>query len=210
MSNDPLESAPSRRGFMWGGALATAALVFTRSGYAALPPVGTSGSVDPTVLDAIDGLLAFVVPGPDRHSVAQGASSTTIGGVGMGIAAQLAATIDQTTPFLPRFSATVAATLNALAQAVNPSAPATFLSPFARLSFAEKAAVFRIMDATDALKLLGGVLPPFVAFFCYSEAAVFDPSTRTLTAQPVAWQLSSYQGVADGRNEFRGYLGHRK
>jgi len=199
-----------RRDFVWGGALAAAALVVSRSGFAQVATAPAAAG-DPVVLDTLDGLLAFVLPGPDAHSVAQGMTSDTVGGVGLGIAALLAETIDQTTPFVPQFSATVAATLNALASAVNPTALPTsaspFVSPFARLSFAEKAAVFQIMDGNEALKLLGGVLPPFVAFFCYSEAAAFDPATRRLTGQPVAWQLSRYQGVADGRDEFRGYLG---
>lgn len=209
MANEATEATRAttkRRDFVWGGALAAAALVVSRSGFAQAATAPASAD-DPIVLDTLDGLLAFVVPGPDAHSVAQGMVSPTIGGVGLGIAALLAATIDQTTPFVPHFSATVAATLNALASLVNPTAPPSFASPFARLSFAEKAAVFQIMDGNDALKLLGGVLPPFVAFFCYSEAAAFDPATRSLTGQPVAWQLSNYQGVADGRDEFRGYFG---
>ena len=104
-----------------------------------------------------------------------------VGGVHAGATEVLLATLDETTPFLPHFSATVAAVLNSLAEAVNPAAGGTFVSPFARLSFAEKAAVFQIMDATDSLKPLAGVLPAFVAFFCYSEAGAFDPATRSLT-----------------------------
>ena len=111
---------------------------------------------------------------------------------------------------MPQFSATVAAILNNIALVVNPSPPGTFLSPFACLSFAEKAAVFQIMDGTESLKPLAGVLPPFVAFFCYSEAAVFDPVTRSLTGDPIAWHLSNYQGVADGRNELLGYFENRR
>lgn len=213
MANEAAQAARAttkRRDFVWGGALAAAALVVSRSDFAQAT-AAPSAAADPVVLDTLDGLLAFVVPGPDAHSVAQGMTSPTVGGVGLGIAALLAATIDQTTPFVPNFSATVAAMLNALASVVNPTAPPTIASPlaspFARLSFAQKAAVFQIMDGNEALKLLGGVLPPFVAFFCYSEAAAFDPATRRLTSQPVAWQLSRYQGVADGRDEFRGYLG---
>lgn len=207
MANEAAQATTGRRDFLWAGALAAAALVVARSDFAqaATAPVAAAG--DPIVLDTLDGLLAFVVPGPDAHSVAQGMTSPTIGGVGLGVAAMLGATIDQATPFVPHFSATVAATLNALASIVNPTAQPSFASPFARLSFAEKAAVFQIMDGNEALKLLGGVLPPFVAFFCYSEAAAFDPATRKLTGQPVAWQLSGYQGVADGRDEFRGYFG---
>lgn len=210
MANEAVQAARAatkRRDFLWGGALAAAALVVSRSAFAAGVPAAADDPIDPILLDTLDGLLAFVVPGPDAHSVSQGMTSPTVGGVGLGVAALLVATIDQTTPFVPHFSATVAATLNAIASVVNPTAPPTFASHFARLSFAEKAAVFQIMDGDAALKLLGGVLPPFVAFFCYSEAAAFDPVTRKLTGEPVAWQLSGYQRVADGRDEFRGYLG---
>ena len=51
---------------------------------------------------------------------------------------------------------------------------------------------------------LAGVLPQFVAFLVYSEAGVFDPVTRTLTGTPLGWKLSNYEGVADGRDEFKG------
>ena len=66
------------------------------------------------------------------------------------------------------------------------------------------------MDTTDALKPLIGILPAICAFLVYSEAGVFDPTSRTLTDTPVGWALSNYQGVADGRDEFRGYLRHRR
>jgi hypothetical protein len=160
--------------------------------------------------DTFNGLLAFIVPGPDDYSVAQGVSTVEPGGVDLGVTDILIATLDETTPFLPQFSATVAGILNGLAQVVNPSAGGTFLSPFARLSFPEKAAVFQIMDGTETLKPLAGVLPAFVAFFCYSEAGAFNPVTRSLTEEPIAWGISSYQGVADGRNEFLGYFENRR
>lgn len=162
------------------------------------------------VHDTFNGLLAFVVPGPDSYSIAQGVSTREPGGVDAGVVDILIATIDQSTPFVPSFSGTVAAVLNGLAQSVNPAAGGTFESPFARLSFAEKAVVFQIMDATDSLKLLGGLLPLFVAFFCYSEAGAFDPVTRSLTGRPVGWKLSRYQGVSDGRDEFVGYFGNHE
>jgi hypothetical protein len=160
--------------------------------------------------DTFNGLLAFVVPGSDAYSVAQGVSTAERGGVDAGVLDVLIATIDKSTPFVPSFSTQVAAILNGLAQSVNPAAAGPFLSPFARLSFAEKAVVFQIMDATDALKLLGGILPAFMAFFCYSEAGVYDPVTRSLTGEPLGWQLSHYQGVSDGRDEFLGYFRGRR
>jgi len=209
----PSCSGVSRRGFLGNMALLSAAATLARAtdlltsrGWAQ-----AAAATTPDLLhDTFNGLLAFVVPGPDAYSVAQGASTVEAGGVDMGVTDLLIATLDESTPFLPQFSATVAAILNGLAQVVNPSAVGPFLSPFARLSFAEKAAVFQIMDGTDPLKPLAGVLPAFVAFFCYSEAAVFDPATRSLTGEPIAWELSSYQGVADGRNEFLGYFENRR
>jgi hypothetical protein len=203
----------SRRGFLSNmmllaaaAALARATDLLTSRGWAQAAEVAT-----PDLLhDTFNGLLAFIVPGPDDYSVAQGVSTVEPGGVDEGVTDILIATLDETTPFLPQFSATVAAILNSIALVVNPSPGGTFLSPFACLSFAEKAAVFQIMDGTDSLKPLAGVLPAFVAFFCYSEAAVFDPVTRSLTGHPIAWDLSSYQGVADGRNEFLGYFENRR
>jgi hypothetical protein len=156
--------------------------------------------------DTFNGLLAFVVPGSDSYSSAQGVSTPELGGVSVGAANVLIATMDESTPFVPSFSAQVAAILNGLALAVNPSASGPFVAPFANLSFATKVGVFGIMDGTTALQPLAGILPPFVAFFAYSEAGTFDPVTRTLTGPPVGWTLSQYQGVSDGRAEFLGYF----
>ena len=203
----------SRRGFLGNMMLVAAAAALAR----ATDLLTSRGWVQATEVpntdllhDTFNGLLAFIVPGPDDYSVAQGVSTVEPGGVDEGVTDILIATLDETTPFLPQFSATVASILNGIALVVNPSPSGQFLSPFACLSFAEKAAVFQIMDGTDSLKPLAGVLPAFVAFFCYSEAAVFDPVTRTLTGDPIAWDLSSYQGVADGRNEFLGYFENRR
>src|SRR5205823_179264 len=120
--------------------------------------------------DTFNGLLAFVVPGSDAYSVAQGVSTAEPGGVDAGAIDVLIATVDESTPFVPSFSTQVAAIMNGLALTVNPAAGGAFISPFAKLSFAEKVAVFQIMDATDVLKPLGGILPSFIALFCYSEA----------------------------------------
>ena len=156
--------------------------------------------------DTVNGLLAFVVPGSDAYSLAQGVSTVEAGGVDAGITDDFIATIDASTPFLPSFSAQVTAVLNGVALGVNPAAVGTFASPFANLSFAHKAAVFQVMDATESLELLGGLLPLFAAFFCYSEAGAFDPTTRSLRGQPLGWTLSHYRGVADGRDELLGYF----
>jgi hypothetical protein len=60
------------------------------------------------------------------------------------------------------------------------------------------------------LRSLVGVLPALVAFLAYSEAGVFDHATRTLHGRPVGWTLSGYEGVADGRDDFRGYFENRR
>lgn len=198
----------SRRSFLWSMALAGAgAALFHSAGLSNRAWAQSAEAAAPDLVhDTFKGLLAFVVPGPDDYSVLQGVSTSEPGGVDAGVTDVLIATLDASAPFLPNFSATVAAVLNGLAQAVNAAVAGPFISPFACLSFAEKAVVFQIMDATDSLKSLAGVLPPFAAFFTYSEAGVFDPGTRSLTGQPVGWQLSSYQGVAEGRDEFLGYF----
>src|SRR6266536_2248466 len=213
---DDCESTPrrmSRRGFLGNMLLVSAAVALARATDLLTSRGWIQAAEIPTpdlLHDTFNGLLAFIVPGPDDYSVAQGVSTVEPGGVDIGVTDILIATLDETTPFLPQFSATVAGILNGIALVVNPSPGGTFLSPFACLSFAEKAAVFQIMDNTDSLKPLAGVLPAFVAFFCYSEAAVFDPVTRSLTGDPIAWHLSNYQGVAEGRNEFLGYFENRR
>ena len=205
-----LPSAP-RRGFLQSSGMAAAAMSLLQGGtfVAALTKDAHAAGPD-LVHDALNGLLAFIVPGPDPYSVAQGVSTVEPGGVGAGVAEVLIRTLDLTVPFVPQFSATVVAILEGLAGAVHPSPPGPFASAFARLSFAEKAAVFQIMDSTESLASLGGVLPAFVAYLCYSDAGAFDLTTRRLTGQPVGWTISNYSGVADGRDELRGYLGHRR
>ena len=199
----------SRRTFLAQMALASAAAALVRA------PESLGGSrwienahaTGADVLhDTFNGLMAFVVPGRDEYSVQQGVVSDNPGGVEAGAVDALIATIDESTPYFPNFSAAVAAILNGAALAVNPGAVGPFVSPFARLSTPEKAAVFQYMDATDTFKVLAGVLPAFVAFFVYSEAGTFDPVTRSLTGMPVGWTISNYQGIADGRDEFLGYL----
>jgi hypothetical protein len=200
----------TRRAFLHSGLL-TAAAVMVRGSPKLdnLIQAAEAASVD-LVHDTLNGLLAFVVPGPDAYSVAQGVSTAEPGGVDAGVTGVLIASLDLSAPYLPHFSAMVAAILNDLAQAVNPAGGGAFLSPFGGLSFAEKVAVFQIMDGTVALKPLAGVLPLLVAALSYSDAGVFDPVTRSLTGQPVGWTMSSYTGVADGRDEFKGYFEHRR
>jgi hypothetical protein len=134
---------------------------------------------------------------------------------------------DETLPL----SLVVALLLNLVATQVNPAAVSgPFLSPFSRLSFAEKGAAFSLIEGADAdlvsaldtqlpeplrgavsglLRFVGGALLEFPAFASYNEWAVFDTRTKTLRATPVGWQLSGYDGVSDGWPDLRGYYQDR-
>jgi hypothetical protein len=176
------------------------------------------------VRDTINGLVAFVVPGPDDYSRAQGEWSTTPGGLAADATDFLIESLDG---YLPQpdppgaanddtvpLSSGVATLLNAVALQVNPLASAgLFLSPFARLRFSDKGEVFRRLEALDLgdaiapqpftaasgnLRFIAGALLEFAAFGTYTE--------RT----PVGWGLSGYPGVADGWDDFRGYWGGRR
>ena len=199
-----------RRTFLQSGLFAAAAVVLRSSPiFDTWIEAARAASID-LVHDTLNGLLAFVVPGPDLYSVGQGVSTPQPGGVDADVNEVLIESLDFSAPYLPNFSATVGAILNNLAQAVNPAAGGAFLSPFARLSFPEKVAVFQIMDGDASLSPLAGILLAAVAYLCYSEAGVFDRNTRSLTGQPVGWTISNYAGVADGRDEFKGYFENRR
>jgi hypothetical protein len=208
--SDTAKTVAGRRTFLRIGLLTSAAAALAASPAFTELLRTVQASTPDLVHDTYSGLLAFIVPGPDAYSVAQGLSTPEAGGIDTGVLDILITVIDESAPYLPQFSAILAGILNNLAQAVNPAAAGPFSSPFANLSFPEKVAVFQIMDGTEALKYLAGVLPAIVAFLCYSDAAVLDPATRTLTGQPVGWTISNYSGVADGRAEFRGYFGNRR
>src|SRR3954471_21723275 len=124
----------SRRGLLgdtlWAGlaaALARAHGFVEGSGW-----LGTAHAAsDDMTRDTFNGLLAFVVPGSDAYSASQGVSTAEPGGVDAGATDVLIATVDESTPFVPGFSAQVAAILNNLAQQVNPNPAGHFASPFA-------------------------------------------------------------------------------
>jgi len=172
-------------------------------------PVAAAAQFD-LVHDTLNGLVAFVVPGPDSYSMHQGVSTPEPGGMAAEITDVLIGTLDGLQPAPPPFSAVVTTILNQVALAINPAATGPFSSPFARLSFQEKVAVFAYLEADPALAPLGGALPGLAAFHSYSEAGVFDAQTRTLTGRPIGWEISSYDGVADGRDEFKGYFQNRR
>jgi hypothetical protein len=168
------------------------------------------------VEETMNGLVAFVVPGRDRYSIAQGAKSAKPGGIEAGAAPALIETLDRFLPSNPPLSATVAAILNQFATSVHAeSRRGKFGSAFANLSFAEKAKVFQALEGltgpdAGSIRFLFGNLPDLVAFLAYSEAGVFDRRHRRLRRRPLGWSLTRYGGTADGHPEFRGYLGGRR
>jgi hypothetical protein len=195
------------------------------------------------VRESLNGLVAFALPGDDPFSVAQGQSVQGPGAVGAGTVEVLIDILDSVLPFpdvvgtsdstVPLSSAvaglldTVALVVNPLV--VNPLGPgATFLSPFARLPFADKARVLGMLEGLELpdaalpepltrisgnLAYLFGILPSLVAFLAAGEGAVFDPATRSLRGRPVSWELSGHQpnGAVEGWDELKGfYQGRRK
>ena len=138
---------------------------------------------------------------------------------------------DDTAPL----SLPVALLLNYVATVVNPlSLKGAFLSPFARLSFADKAHALALIETSQSnlvalldaqvpeplkdsvsglLKFLGGALHEFAAFGSMGEGPRYDPATRTLTGRPIGWQLSGYlpdNFVGDGWDDLIGYYQDRR
>lgn len=173
--------------------------------------LGTSAAAsDAVVLDTLSGLVAYVVPGNDRYSRAQGQATRRPGGVAAGAPNALRLTLDVAGPGLADAAAAI---LNALAGAATPGGQLRgFASPFAALLFDEKDGVIRGLahSADPTMQELGVTVPALAVFLSYSEAGVLDPRTRRLRHEPVGWRITGYTGVADIRNEFRGYYGgHR-
>ena len=168
--------------------------------------------------DTINGLVAFVVPGPDAYSKAQGESSKTPG-------AMAAKTTDAVIELLDKFVGTsegptlpsaggVATLLNGFALQVNPAAAnGQFASPFARLRFAEKIEVFRRFESEtegSELRFVSGILVGAVGFLSHTEWGAYDFERRRLTSVPVGWRTSHYDGIAEGRAELKGYYQGRR
>jgi hypothetical protein len=129
----------------------------------------------------------------------------------------------------------VALLLNYAATVVDPlSLEGAFLSPFARLAFADKARALEQLETSQSglvalldagipqplkasvsglLRFLGGALYEFAAFGSIGESQVFDPSSRTLTGRPVGWQLTGYlpdNQPGDGWDDLLGYYQDRR
>jgi hypothetical protein len=134
-------------------------------------------------------------------------------------------------------SLVIALMLNFLATQVNPGAIAGPIatSPFANLSFNDKAKAFEALEAADSdllatldgnapqplkgslsglLKFVGGALQEFGAYLSYGEWGVYDPKTKTISRRPIGWDLSNYMPgrttPADGWDEFLGYFQGRQ
>ncbi len=182
--------------------------------------------------DTMNGLVAFILPGPDAYSVAQGETSPEPGAIDAGTTDNLILNLDT---FLPNadlgpfnndgtlpLSGAVAGLLNSTAAQVDPAAAGgPFPSHFSRLSFADKAEVFKRIesmagddDATRNIRFVGGILPGYTAYLAFGEWDVLDPATRTLTGRPVGWNLSQYQPgrttQVNGWPEMKGYFEGRK
>ena len=169
--------------------------------------------------DTLSGLIAFILPGDDDFSRAQGDSTHEPGGLAAGTLPVFIRNLDAFVPVaipgagtqtLPA-SGGVAMLLNRYAVEVNPAAAGgQFVSPFARLSNAEKADVFKRFESDASLdgtevKFVSGILFGFVAFLAWSEGGVIEPATRLPKSTPVGWTLSRYGGPAEGHAELRGY-----
>jgi hypothetical protein len=164
----------------------------------------------------MNGLVAFIVPGRDRYSRAQGTRSKTPGGIEAGATPALIRTLDRFLPGPLPLSSTAATILNEFAKQVRPgSQTGTFASPFANLSAADKARVFQTVErlpteSAGSIQFLVGNLPDLVAFLAYSEAGVWDAKRRRARKRPVGWRLTRYTRVSNGRKEFKGYWQGRK
>jgi hypothetical protein len=155
------------------------------------------------VQQTMNGLVAFIVPGPDRYSRAQGTTTKTPGGIEAGATPVLIRTLDRFLPGPLPLSATAATILNEFAAQVTPVNRGyhPFLSAFANLSVARKAQVFQTVESLQAesagsIRFLIGNLPDLVAFVAYGR--------------PLGRKLTKYAGVADGRKELKGYWQGRK
>ena len=190
------------------------------------------------VVDTFNGLGAMIWPGNDLYSVAQGESKDRPGAVAANIGRHVVDMLDglvaQPYTALPvqrgtvPLSGSLASAINSVALTVNPAATGgAFASPFARLSLAEKAAVWRILEqdthqAVDrdptqslgALHFLFGVLPPLVAFYAFCEVDVYDAATRTVVRRPLGWDHAGFLGgrtaPLEGWDDFLGYYQGRR
>lgn len=199
------------------------------------------GALDARATDFLIRAADFFVPLPDGAARAVIAGlRTSAGDTGfpippelLGPALDLALAVDDEILALLAndeaipLSLVFALAVNFYATQVNPLAVnGPFLSPFARLTWAEKAAAWALFEDTEAdvvaaidaqlpepatetvsgvLRFAAGALLEFAAFGTYSEYSTFDPATRTLTDEPVGHRMSRYTRAAAGWDDFKGY-----
>jgi hypothetical protein len=217
----------SRRAFLqragaFGAALATIDLAALLDAHGLLGADAAQAQTLDLTADTLSGVIAFIAPGDDPYSVAQGERAHGPGGIAAGAVPALIAGLDRYVPAtaaggsasLPA-SGGVAMLLNQYAERVNPVATGGgFASPFARLSFADKARVFEMFEGDSSLdgtelRFVGGILPGFAAFLSFSETGVRQPG-HVLSGRVVGWDIAHYGGPAEGHPELRGYYrGHR-
>jgi hypothetical protein len=211
-------------------------------------PRTEAGALEARATDFMIASLDNFVPFPDQLGTALGEGlATGLDGTGIKLPAPVAGlslvqvkTLDDALTTMLRNDATmplssvVAMLLNLVATQVNPaSVNGVFFSPFARLSFADKCAVFAQLEGPNAdllatldagvpepfaetlsgtLRFLAGALLEFAAYGSYGEWGVFDAKTKTITERPVGWRLTGYQpdGVVHGWDDFQGYYQGRK
>jgi hypothetical protein len=129
MASDRKLAPVTRRNFLGHALLASASsALIAASGFPGAKGWLSDARAAPAdaTVDTFNGLLAFLAPGSDPYSTAQGVSTPEIGGVSVGATNILIATMDETTPFVPSFSVQVAAILNGLALVVNPAVRGRF------------------------------------------------------------------------------------
>jgi hypothetical protein len=131
-------------------------------------------------------------------------------------------------------SLAIALLLNFLATQVSAeSVDGMFLSPFARLTFAEKAGVLERLEdpapelvariaaetpeairpaIAGQLAYVGGVLFVLPAIATYIDWLAFDRRTKTMLNHPTSWRLTGFQpdGPVEGWDDHQGYYQDRQ
>lgn len=210
-------------------------------------PGGIAANTGQFLMDTIDGYL----PVPDQVWIPLATRATRSLGdvpaplpaelrqVGLGEAQRLDTALrlvienDETLPA----SIVIALLLNVTATILHPAAlwrRNGFTAPFPRLSFREKAAVFRDFEREQpkVVLLLRGTMPGWLldelnnlikyltmamlalpADGLFSEQSAFDRSTRRPTQRPLGWELAGYlpgrSDAPEGHPEFLGYYQDR-
>lgn len=206
------------------------------------------GALEAKATDFMIASLDNFVPFADQLGSSLGAGlATGLDGTGIALPATLTAvplsqvsTLDEALNTMLRNDATmplssvIALLLNLVATQVNPAAVnGAFLSPFARLSYAEKCAVFQRLEDPNAdlvatldanvdeplketlsgmLRFVAGALLEFSAYGSYGESGVYNADLKRVLERPVGWELAGYQpdGIVHGWDDFIGYYQNRK